>query len=282
MNTSTIIIYTFKCLLALQLIFIFNCGHNSAFNGGKLNDDSLIEIPKVYRVNAGSIYFREGPDISYKIIRKLHKNDFVIVDNFKEDAWCEVVFYNEIGWVYSSYLTLDTSHQPEEFYGWDHISLNRGIIQECNDCSVKMRNDEFIDNSIVIETGSNTDILFYLINENFDDCYYSIYLDANRQYKLKNIPEGKYYYKVIYGSQPIVKTTKQDCKIKFLSNPIYVQSTKVFNLNLQDKHVESFGGLVRNFQFVPAVHLVFDIDQQGKQNAETPPRITEDDFFNNK
>ena len=242
MKTSTIIIYTLKLSLVLQLILIFNCGHNTASNVGILNDNRLNETPKVYRVNTGSIFFREGPDTSYSVIRKLYKNDFVIVDNFKENAWCEVIFYNEIGWLYSSYLTLDTSRLPEEFFGWDYISLSTGIIQDCNDCSVKMRNDEFIDNSILIETGSNTDILFYLINEIFNDCYYSIYLDANRQFQLKNIPEGKYYYKVIYGSQPIVKTTEQNCKIKFLSNPIYVQSTKVMNLNLQDKHIESFGG----------------------------------------
>jgi hypothetical protein len=265
--------------ISILIILLLNCNQISTSN--EINDNKIIQIEtqKVYSVNVGSIYLHEGPDTSYDVIRKLHYNDSVIVNKFLENSWCEVVFYNEIGWVYSDFLTPDSIHQPSDYYGWQSTSFNDGILKNCNNCSIGVKNDEIINNSIIIQTGLNTEILFYLINNMFDECYYGVYLRRNSHFELKNIPEGNYYYKVIYGSEPIIKSENGICKIKFLSNPIYEKSTELLDLNIKDKHVESSLGVWRNYGFIPSISLMFDINSDGVSTDTKQIAISEEQFF---
>lgn len=196
----------------------------------------------VYKVIAYGTQLRVGPDTSFAILRNLSLSDnLLLIDKYDED-WYKVSFYNDLGYVYSGHIRIDSTENYNDYFGWKPKSLRIGDINEC--IGINRQYDNMIDNFIRIRVGKHTDVIVKLVEESTSNCIREVYVPKDEEYYMRHIPIGYYYLKIAYGQELMTKKGDDFCFIKFIRDVSYEQSTKklffTYDESIKDKQMDTY------------------------------------------
>ncbi len=167
-------------------------------------------------------------------------------------------------------LTPEQKFQKEKeiliLEGWEEDEVDNGQMPDCY--NFKAQRSE-INNYLDVTVGGGTDVVIKLINYSTDKCIRYVFVNRNSYYKIKYIPEGKYYLKIAYGKEWLSKVENGMCIGKFIRNPLYEKGEDILNFNL--KH--SVGG----YQ-IPSYSLELDVISDRLSNSFNSENISEDEF----
>ncbi len=83
------------------------------------------------------------------------------------------------------------------------------------------------------------------MNLQTNKCIRYVFINSGSNYKIRNIPEGKYYLKIAYGKEWFSKVENEHCIGKFLRNPLYEKGDDIMDFDLQKA---SYGYNVSSYQ----------------------------------
>jgi hypothetical protein len=167
---------------------------------------------------------------------------------------------------------LDSTFKPQvdtlKSKGWEKSLLKDGLMPDCyNFIPQKSK----IDNYLEVEVGSGTDVAIKLMNLESDKCIRYVYINSGSTFKIKNIPEAKYYLKIAYGKDWYSKTESKKCIGKFVKSPLYEIGTEI--LDFQRQRIK--GG----YQ-IPYYKLELDVISTNTLNSFDTDIISENEFNN--
>jgi hypothetical protein len=188
-----------------------------------LNISSAQEIS--YVVTSLTANLRLEPSVKSKIIGTLKQGEIVgvtkVIDN---PDWVFVTYYGNEGYMSSKLLTpLD---EYAKYKNWNSLSAKTGDEYNCD--NIHPEYDYAMDNSLMIICGNDADVVVKLMDLS-DNCIRISYIKAGDTYTMKNIPLGTYYLKTAYGKDYRQSIENEQCKIKFLRNPIYKKGDQYLN-----------------------------------------------------
>ena len=110
----------------------------------------------------------------------------------------------------------NTSSQPASTSNYKYSYPANGNIIDCH--KVHPQYDYKIDNELEITVGNNANAAIKMINETTQKCIRYVYIGKNSAYKIKNIPQGRYYLKIAYGDEWGRKEEESPCANRFVTN----------------------------------------------------------------
>lgn len=150
--------------------------------------------------------------------------------------------------------------------GWEERDIDNGQLPSCYNLSHK---EGDVDNSLRVEVGSGTDVAIKLMNLHDDRCVRFVFINNGTSYKLKNIPEGKYYLKIAYGKNWLSKLENGQCIGKFFKNPLYEKGEDILDFNI----IKTKDGYN-----IPSFELYLDIISSDISNSFNSQKISENEF----
>jgi curved DNA-binding protein CbpA len=150
--------------------------------------------------------------------------------------------------------------------GWEETVINNGQLPLCYNFVPKKSK---IDNYLEVQVGGGTDVAIKLMNFKTDKCIRYVYINRNSTFRIKNIPEGKYYLKIAYGKDWFSKVEDGQCVGKFIRNPMYEKGDNIMDFNLQ--HTD-------DGYSIPSFQLKLDIISTNKMNTFDSQNISENEF----
>jgi tetratricopeptide (TPR) repeat protein len=239
----------------------------------KISEEINKKSNEKYIVSAVSLNMREGAGINYKIITTLSEGDEVeLIDNFSNEWW-KVVSKEYEGYVVSKFLVLD------QYSDWDKKNYQTGTAPDCENVTPKYNYE--IDNFLNINVGSNTDVVVKLMRiDNFvDECIRIVYVRGGESFKIKNIPEGKYYLKIAYGKDYRSKIINNQCYVKFIKNAQYEKGKETLNFyNIREPDSKIGDKIYKNWS-IPSFELSLDVAlTNSKQFGDDSKNISEIEF----
>jgi curved DNA-binding protein CbpA len=150
--------------------------------------------------------------------------------------------------------------------GWIEAKIKNGQFPSCyNFISQKSK----IDNFIEVQVGGGTDVAIKVMNFETDICIRYVFINSSSTYKIRNLPEGKYYLKIAYGKKWFFKNENGQCIGKFLQMPIYKKGEEIMDFTI--KYLE-------NTYSIPSFRLSLDVASSNNLNTFDSKKITEGDF----
>lgn len=206
-----------------------------------------------YLVSSQILNMRSGAGTQFEVIAKLSENDVVTVLNESVSGWWLINFQDMEGFVFSKYLT------PDFYSGWEKKNYQSGITPECE--NVMPKYDYELDNYLRINVGSGTDVVVKLmkIGHNRDECIRILYVRSKDTYEIKNVPEGKYYLKIAYGSDYRQKIVDGQCYVRFMKNAQYEKGVEILDFNLIKQPDTRTGNEIYENWKVPSFELSLDV-----------------------
>lgn len=284
-----------KALLASLLIF--------------LSITSINAQDEVYFVSVSTSFLRSGPGNNYNVVAELSKgmqvllisedfgqywtvqyknmNGFIDRDDIlalpKQFVVEETVVVKEVsapsgGGGEVEYEVADSgggnsnSNNNSQYQDWDTTEYETGETPEC--LNIVPEFDYSLDNYLKINNvGSNTEAVVKLIkidNPNGEELTYRIaYIQNGDNHYLRNVPAGKYYLKIAYGTDWRETTEGGNCYGKFIQNPQYEKGGDIVDFT----PIKTTSGMD-----VPSYELSLDVDNSGNNNSlETSP-VSEREF----
>jgi len=203
-----------------------------------LSENTSQDDKKIYRVIAVKIPYRTGPSTDSTIFKYLYNSDkIILIDTV--DNWSKVEFYGYIGYVGSIFIEPSPDTNFELIYGWKAYPGYTG--QEFDCIKVLHRFPVRIDNFLKLNLDIDLDAILQLYDENRDNPIYSVFIESQGTYYIRNIPEGKYFLKMYFGKDLMIKSYKKQCILKFMTQPLYDFTEVVFDFNLIAAGVENIG-----------------------------------------
>jgi hypothetical protein len=150
--------------------------------------------------------------------------------------------------------------------GWEETVINNGQLPLCYNFVPKKSK---IDNYLEVQVGGGTDVAIKLMNFKTDKCIRYVFINRNSTFRIKNIPEGKYYLKIAYGKDWFSKVEDGQCVGKFIRNPMYEKGDNIMDFNLQ--HTD-------DGYSIPIFQLKLDIISTNKMNTFDSQNISENEF----
>lgn len=163
---------------------------------------------------------------------------------------------------------LDKKRQEYIANGYQEQTLDNGQFPECYNFKPKKGKT---DNYLAIYVGGGTDVSIKVMDVTTEKCVRYIFINSGTDYRITNIPTGKYYLKIAYGRNWFSKIDNNRCVGKFLKNPIYEKGEDILDYNLQYKS----GGYS-----VPSFELKLDVIQNDVNKSFNSQDISEDEFNN--
>ena len=238
----------------LTIITVFICSYLSA----QTND--------IYKLHVKNLIVHDGPSEESKTIGELKRGDAIVILAEERDNWYQIQFGKKKGYI------LGPSLDQEEFWTLQ-VTANKGPTKAvCED--FENLYDPKLNNYLQINTGDGRDVVIKLMQKNASGskCIRSIYIDANSETKIRNIPEGKYYVKVAYGNRWSLDISNNICYGKFNDNAIYEKSEEIYDFHITKT--------ANGFQ-VPSYQLTLEIISDNKEGESTlDNQISEEDFNN--
>lgn len=151
--------------------------------------------------------------------------------------------------------------------GWQENYVENGQLPSCYNFSPKYKKS--IDNYLEVQVGGGTDVVIKLMNYDTDKCIRYVFINSGSSYRIKNVPEGKYYVKIAYGKNWFSKAEKGQCIGKFLRNPMYEKGTDVMDFNLQH-FADGYN--------IPSFQLQLDVITSSTANSFNSNDISEESF----
>ncbi len=170
-----------------------------------------------YVIIGQSANLRSQPNTKSKILGTLSLGEVVGGTRLENNTdWVLVTYYGDEGYINTSLLKPLDEH--EKYKNWSKVNAKTGDDYNCE--NIQPEFDTQIDNSLNIRCGFESDVIVKLINSN-DICIRISYIKAGESYSMKNIPLGTYYLKTAYGKDYRQSIENEQCKVRFLRNPIY-------------------------------------------------------------
>lgn len=190
-------------LFSIVLLFILIINNVSA------------QINEQYIVAAPTVTMRSGEGKQYASVAALSKNDIVQVLKTNVNGWWFVSFNGVEGFVISQFLKKRSND------GWASKKYETGDTPDCD--KVKSEYDLNLDNHLKVTVNSNSDVVIKVMKKltTGDICVRSVYIEGGDFIFVKNIPEGKYYLKIAYGTDWRQKLIGGKCTGRFLENAQY-------------------------------------------------------------
>lgn len=163
----------------------------------------------------------------------------------------------------------NTLPPPKPVYNYP--SIENGNITGCS--NIKAKYNKKIDNKLIISCGSNANVAVKMIDYATEKSIRYIYIQKNSTYTIRNIPEGKYYLKIAYGSEWGVKDGESICEGRFTTNTLYKKGDEVLDYNL----IYSGDGGYQIPSFSLKLDVVFTEDNMNKFKTDN---INENEFYN--
>lgn len=250
------------------ILFVFLCT-SSIFSQGN----------KEYIVTAGKLNVRSGPSTQNTKLFSLVKNDVVVLLNDENSGWWQIQHKNRKGYVSSRYLS---KKDVSKYDSWNKMKYSSGDSPDCVNITPKY--DYSLDNFLKVVVGSNTDVVIKLMNVKKraeDKCIRAVYVRSGETYKIKNIPEGKYYLKIAYGKDYRQQIVEDKCYMKFIKNALYEKGTRILDFNKVQKPNTKIGNNIYENWDVPSFELSLDIKYSDlDMNSFNSNEISEADFNN--
>ncbi len=150
------------------------------------------------------------------------------------------------------------------------VLMSNGNITGCPAIKAKYNNE--LDNYLLITVGSNADVAVKLIDFETERCIRYVYINKNSTYRIRNIPEGRYYVKIAYGENWAVENGKEKCEGKFTSNALYKKGEEILDYNIS----YGYDGRYQVPSFSLKLDVIYDTDNMNRFNSNT---ISPDDFY---
>lgn len=166
--------------------------------------------------------------------------------------------------------------EEDNYSKWDKINYSTGSVPDCFNFNAQY--DRSIDNKLEVKVNSNSDAAIKLCSAETNKCIRYVYICSGAKYEIKNIPEGKYYLKIAYGSDWRQKNKAGKCVGKFTENATYEKGEYIldFNKTYTGKTVEGDRPVshYRSFSY----SLTLDVDTTNLADQFQTNDITEDEF----
>ena len=158
---------------------------------------------------------------------------------------------------------------PKPVFNYPYIE--NGNIIGCS--NIKSKYNKKINNKLVISCGSNADVAVKMIDYATEKSIRYVYIRKNSTYTIKNIPEGRYYLKIAYGSDWGIKEGESICEGRFTSNTLYKKGDEILDYNI----IYSRDGGYQIPSFSLKLDVVFTDDNMNKFETDN---INENEFYN--
>lgn len=158
---------------------------------------------------------------------------------------------------------------PKPVFNYPYIE--NGNITGCS--NIKSKYNKKINNKLVISCGSNADVAVKMIDYATEKSIRYVYIRKNSTYTIKNIPEGRYYLKIAYGSDWGIKEGESVCEGRFTSNTLYKKGDEILDYNI----IYSGDGGYQIPSFSLKLDVVFTDDNMNKFETDN---INENEFYN--
>ena len=160
----------------------------------------------------------------------------------------------------------------EKYRDWDTTEYETGETPEC--LNIVPEFDYSLDNYLKVNNvGSNTEAVVKLIkidNPNGEELTYrSAYIQNGDNHYMRNVPAGKYYLKIAYGTDWRETTENGNCLGRFIQNPQYEKGGDIVDFT----PIKTINGMD-----LPSYELSLDVSNSGNNNSlETEP-VSEKEF----
>lgn len=218
----------------------------------------------IYQINVKSLVVHSKANSESKIVGKLNKGDAFVILSVKDD-WHEIKFGEKKGYI------LGPSLDQSEFWTKRATSKSEKTKVVCEDFTSQF--DQKMNNYLQINAGTGRDLVVKLMKQSptEDVCIRSIYIDANSEIKIKNIPEGNYYVKAAYGNNWKLNNINGICYGKFETDAIYEKGADIFDFNI----IKTEKG-----HQVPSYQLTLEIITSNPDGKVVENQISEEEFNN--
>jgi hypothetical protein len=226
-----------------------------------------------FLVNSETVNMRSGARKDYGVIATLSMGDAVTLIQKNDNGWWEVDFNGTRGYVYSSLLKIDS------YSGWEEKKYQSGVTPDCENVTPKY--DYESDNFLGINVGSGTDVVVKLIKNGTyeDECIRVVYVRSGDSYKIKNIPQGRYYLKIAYGKDYRKKVIDGVCYVKFMKNAQYEKGLGILDFNHIKKPDQRIGNNIYESWDVPSFEVSLDVIRTyGNHQTFKANDISEEEF----
>lgn len=168
-----------------------------------------------YTVASPTAVMRSGQGKEHEIVATLSRNDVVRVLKINENGWWHVDYNGKDGFIIAQFLKKRSNE------GWIPTKYESGDTPQCD--NEKAEYDLNLDNHLKVTVNSNTDVVLKLmkVQKTGAICIRTVYIESNDFLVIKNIPEGKYYLKLAYGTDWRQKKINGKCNGRFTENARY-------------------------------------------------------------
>lgn len=150
--------------------------------------------------------------------------------------------------------------------GWEERDVENGQLPSCYNFVPKRSN---INNYLEVHVGGGTDVVIKVMNVDTEECIRYVFINSGSTYKIRNIPEGKYYLKIAYGKNWFSKIEGGQCIGKFIRNPLYEKGDDIMDFNL-DYTSDGYS--------IPSFQLKLDVISTNTMSSFSSKNISESDF----
>lgn len=222
------------------------------------------QTKEIYQINVKHLNVHAKANQKSKVVGELKMGDAIVILS-EEDNWYEIEFGKKNGYI------LGPSLDQEEFWTKRLTATNLPTKAVCEDFEKQV--DLKLNNYLQINTGKGRDVVIKLMKKrgSSDQCIRSIYVDANSEKKIRNIPEGIYYVKVAYGNNWKLANTNNICYGKFTNNAIYEKGEDLYDFSVTK---------TSNGYQVPSFQLTLEIITDNPDGMSLENQISEEDFNN--
>ena len=172
----------------------------------------------------------------------------------------------------TSQLSLEDKIQLEKnkllSEGWQETEINNGQFPACYNFIPRKSK---IDNYLQVQVGRGTDVAIKIMNIKTNKCVRYVFINSHSTFKVRNLPEGKYYLKIAYGKDWLSKIDNGKCVGKFIRNPFYEKGEDVLNYSLQQ---------TSDGYKIPSYQLSLDVVESEIMNTFDSQVISEEEFNN--
>ncbi|WP_298310630.1 M56 family metallopeptidase [uncultured Aquimarina sp.] len=112
-----------------------------------------------------------------------------------------------------------------------------------------------IDNYLRITNGKNAEIIIDILSTETEESFRTVYLPKNTDYFIRNIPEGIYNLKILYGEGYKEDTKNEKCMLSFTNKKIVERGEDILDFNT----IQSSKGLN-----VPSYSMTIDMLDENK------------------
>lgn len=175
---------------------------------------------------------------------------------------------------------LGINNSNEDLYrDWNKIDLKTGSRPDCFNFEPKYDYD--LDNRLSVKVGSNTDVVIKIIDLESNLCIRYVYIRSNSTFDIRNIPQGKYYLKIAYGSDWRQKVENGECKGKFVKNALYKRGEEILDFNKKFKGVTNDGEYEYTNYEIPSFSLSLDVISSAFDSNNFDTNVITEEEFNN-